>query len=61
MQPANTGKVVKSMTAVTNMHQIYKVVAYTPVLFELFISILTKKLAEPKMEEIPAQCKDKIT
>jgi hypothetical protein len=69
MHLARTGRVVKSIKAVTNMHHKYKEPPYTELDLGLFINILTKKesekrgkkLADPRIDEIPAQCRDRIT
>jgi hypothetical protein len=55
MQPAKTGRVVRSIKAVTNIHHKYSALLYTELDLRLFINILTKKLAEPRIDEIPAQ------
>jgi len=58
--PANTGKERRSKKAVTNTDQTNKLSRSKVIPGERILKIVVIKLIAPKIEDIPAKCKEKI-
>lgn len=58
--PAKTGKERSSSTAVIQTDQTNKGISFKPMPSERILIIVVIKLIAPKIDEIPARCKEKI-